>query len=75
MKIFILNILSLFFPWLVFLMTERFGAALLALFMQMSLIGWLPATVWAWRVVQEMAFEQKMKARNKQNDGNTQDTV
>lgn len=37
------------FPWLVLLFHNNPGGALVALVMQASVIGWIPASVWAWR--------------------------
>lgn len=48
-KIFML-FLSLFFPWLVLLMYDNPGGALVALVMQATVIGWPFATFWAWGV-------------------------
>ncbi|KTD62224.1 hypothetical protein [Legionella spiritensis] len=41
------------FPWLVFLMKDNPGAALVALIMQASIIGWIPASTWAWRTLRD----------------------
>jgi uncharacterized membrane protein YqaE (UPF0057 family) len=51
MKQIALKILALFFPWLVFLIEDDPVGALIALLMQASIIGWLPASIWAWRTV------------------------
>lgn len=37
------------FPWVVLLLKDNPGGALLALVMQASLIGWIPASMWALR--------------------------
>lgn len=50
MKKFFMSFISIFFPWLVLLLDDNPGGALLALIMQATLIGWFPATMWAWRV-------------------------
>ena len=41
------------FPWLVLLLADNPGGALIALIMQASVIGWIPASVWAWRTLKE----------------------
>jgi hypothetical protein len=41
------------FPWLVLLLNDNPLGALLALVMQASVIGWIPASMWAFRVLQE----------------------
>ncbi|KTD17717.1 hypothetical protein [Legionella jordanis] len=45
--------LAVFFPWIVLLLDDNPGGALVALIMQATLIGWIPASVWALRVVRE----------------------
>lgn len=40
-------VLALFFPWAVFFTMGKFLQGILCLVLQITLIGWLPATVWA----------------------------
>ena len=47
-KIFML-VLAVFFPWAVLLINDNPGGAFIALVMQVTVIGWPFATVWAWR--------------------------
>lgn len=49
----LLSILSIFLPWSVLLIKDNPGGALVALCMQATLIGWLPASMWAWNIVRE----------------------
>lgn len=49
MKHFFMGLACLFFPWLVLLLNDNPGGALVALIMQASVIGWIPATVWAYK--------------------------
>ncbi|WP_298624879.1 hypothetical protein [uncultured Legionella sp.] len=49
MKRIIMSILAILFPWLVLLLHDNPGGALVALVMQASVIGWPFAAVWAWR--------------------------
>ena len=51
MKKMVLFFLSLFFPWLILLLHDNPGGALVALVMQVTLIGWPFATFWAWGVI------------------------
>ena len=51
MKKFILSLVAIFFPWLVILFNDNPGGALLALALQATVIGWIPASMWAWREV------------------------
>lgn len=71
MKLFFMNILAVFLPWLALLLADNPGGAVLALMMQATIIGWIPASMWAWRVVQEDAFSKRLerkkeKAKKKQ---------
>lgn len=38
-------------PWLVLLIKDNPGGAVVALIMQATLIGWPFASIWAWRTV------------------------
>lgn len=60
------NLLSLAFPWLVLLIHDNPGGALVALVMQASLIGWIPASAWAMRTAREAQQQQKSRARAEQ---------
>ena len=47
-KLFTLFLIA-FFPWFVFLIDDNPGAAFLSLILQVTLIGWPFASIWAWR--------------------------
>lgn len=49
MKRTLLSIIALFFPWIAFLILGKPVPALMALALQLTFVGWLPATIWAWR--------------------------
>ncbi len=51
LKKMLVGFLSFAFPWAVLLACDNPGGALVALCLQASLIGWIPATIWAWRTV------------------------
>ncbi|WP_058529766.1 hypothetical protein [Legionella londiniensis] len=51
MKRLFMLFLCFFFPWLVLLIYDNPGGALIALIMQGTIIGWIPAVFWARRVV------------------------
>ena len=51
--------LSVAFPWLVLLLHDNPGGAVVALVMQATAIGWIPATLWAMRTVKEAEDKQK----------------
>jgi len=46
-----MSILAMLFPWAVLLIYDNPGGAIISLIMQATIIGWIPATMWAWRVV------------------------
>lgn len=52
-KTLFLSLIACAFPWIVFLIEDNPGGALVALIMQASIIGWLPASLWALKVVRE----------------------
>ncbi len=49
MKQLFIAFLSVVAPWLVMLMNDNPGGAFVALIMQVTIIGWPFATLWAWR--------------------------
>lgn len=51
MKRFLMSFLAIFFPWLVLLINDDPAGALIALVMQVTLIGWIPASLWAFRSI------------------------
>jgi uncharacterized membrane protein YqaE (UPF0057 family) len=40
-------LIALFFPWITFFTMGKIGQGILCLILQCTLIGWLPATIWA----------------------------
>lgn len=67
MKRFFKFFLAAGFPWLILLFHDNPGGAIVALIMQATLIGWIPASVWAWRTMQEAekAGEEHQKKSEK----------
>ena len=55
--------LCVFFPWLVLLLDDNPGGAFVALVMQATAIGWIPASMWAFRTVKES--REKLKKHKK----------
>lgn len=47
----LMSFLAVFFPWLALLIYDNPGGAVFTLILQATLIGWIPASIWAWRVV------------------------
>ena len=48
-------------PWLILFIHDDPVGALIALVMQVTLIGWIPASMWAWRSVKKAQKEAKEK--------------
>ncbi len=53
MSRFLSKLLAIFFPWITLFILDNPGGALVALIMQTTIIGWLPASLWALRVLKE----------------------
>ncbi|AHE65752.1 hypothetical protein [Legionella oakridgensis] len=62
MKRFILSCIALFFPALVLLIYDNPGGALVALILQATIIGWIPAAMWAFKTIHE---EKKSSSQRK----------
>ena len=54
-------LLAIFLPFLSFFMIGRPVAALLCLILQITLIGWLPAALWAVFALSQWKTDQKIK--------------
>lgn len=61
-----MSALAMFVPWVVLLLHDNPGGALLALIMQATLIGWIPASLWALRVIKEAHLQKAIDAAEKQ---------
>lgn len=59
MKQVLMNILAIFFPWIALLLCDNPAGAILALIMQVTIIGWIPASIWAWQAVHENVKKEK----------------
>ena len=62
-------LLAIFLPWVSFFAIGRPFAGFFCLTMQLTLIGWIPAALWAVHAVGQYKTEQKIKklARNIEN--------
>lgn len=47
-----MSFLSIFFPWIVLLINDDPVGAVIALIMQVTIIGWIPAIIWARRSIE-----------------------
>lgn len=42
-----MTLIAIFFPWLSFLLRGKIFTAIICLILQATLIGWIPAAIWA----------------------------
>lgn len=52
--------IALFLPWLVFFTIKRPIAGVICLILQITLIGWLPATIWAVYALSQYKTDKKI---------------
>ena len=55
-------ILALLLPWLQFFTIGRPIAGIICLILQLTLIGWLPATIWSVYSLSQFNTDRKIKA-------------
>jgi uncharacterized membrane protein YqaE (UPF0057 family) len=60
-------LIALFLPWLVFFTIGRPISGLVCLVLQITLLGWIPATIWAVYALSQFKTDQKIKAALQQN--------
>lgn len=61
-------IIAFFIPWLTFFTIGRPFAGIICLILQMTLIGWLPATIWAVYALSQYKTDQKIEQMQRQLD-------
>ena len=54
-------LLALFLPWLAFFTIGMVGSGVICLILQITLIGWLPATSWAFFAINNYYAEQRSR--------------
>jgi len=52
--------IALFLPWLVFFTIKRPIAGTICLILQLTVIGWLPATIWAVYALSQYKTDKKI---------------
>ncbi len=52
---------SIFLPWLGFFMIGRPFSGLICLFLQLTIIGWVPAAIWSVYGLSQYTTDQKIK--------------
>jgi len=55
-------ILAIFLPWLNFFTIGRPFSGLFCLFLQITLIGWIPAAIWSAYALSQFKTDKKIKA-------------
>lgn len=55
-------ILAILLPWLQFFTIGRPWAGILCLFLQITLIGWLPAAIWSVYALSQYKTDKKIEA-------------
>ena len=54
-------LIALFLPWMTFFTIGRPIAGVICLILQITLLGWLPATIWAVYALSQYKTDQKIK--------------
>lgn len=54
-------VIAFFFPWLSLLLQGKVGSAILCLVLQFTIIGWIPAFIWAYTSLNRMYADRRMK--------------
>ncbi|OOS19490.1 YqaE/Pmp3 family membrane protein [Moraxella lincolnii] len=54
-------LISLIFPWLTFFTIGRPIAGIICLLLQVTILGWLPATIWAIYALDQYKTDKKIK--------------
>ena len=55
-------LLALFLPWVTFFTIGRPIAGVICLLLQLTLIGWIPATIWAVYALSQYSTDKKIQA-------------
>ena len=63
-KHFFKSLLAIFIPWVVMLIYGNIGAAAITLILQVTVIGWIPAAIWAWRTVHGTVHQSSKEFEN-----------
>ena len=69
-KRFFRTFMALTAPWLVLLFYDNPGGALVALVMQATIIGWIPAVFWAFKTIKEADLNKINEAEKSQKSSN-----
>jgi uncharacterized membrane protein YqaE (UPF0057 family) len=75
MKRILLLLLGIFFPWIAMLIEEKPIPALACLALQLTFIGWIPASIWATNVVKQLNPKQKQQPADIEQTQNTEKEI
>jgi uncharacterized membrane protein YqaE (UPF0057 family) len=53
-------LLALFLPWLTFFTMGKIWQGLICIFLQITILGWIPATLWAFFSISDYNRKQEM---------------
>lgn len=73
MKRILLSILAIFFPWIVILLEGKFIASMACLALQLTVIGWIPASIWAFKAVKNIQLPENNAIDTTQSPEKTQE--
>lgn len=65
-------LLAIFLPWVAFFTIYRPFAGIICLLLQITVIGWIPAAIWAVYALSQFKTDQKIKAVLNQQNANQQ---
>ena len=61
-------LIALIFPWLTFFTIGRPFAGIICLFLQITILGWIPATIWAVYALSQYDTDKKIAHALAQKD-------
>ncbi|HOI65878.1 MAG TPA: YqaE/Pmp3 family membrane protein [Thiomonas arsenitoxydans] len=62
-------LIAIFLPWLVFFTIKRPIAGIICLVLQLTVIGWIPATIWAVYALSQYKTDKKIAEALAARDG------
>ena len=65
-------LIALFFPWISFFTMGKVGQGFLCLLLQCTLVGWLPATIWAFVTIGSYNADKRTDRLERAITANTQ---
>lgn len=52
-------VIALFLPWLSLMFQGKIGAGIICLLLQLTVIGWIPAVIWAFSSLNRMYADRR----------------